>query len=324
MVAHDGGGAHGIADEDGYEDHGDVHQHPVGRHPVLPGVPQELHVIQHTHHGHGDVGNELRGPVAAGLRHGPALKPGAAQTQETVIGSEKPKGGKEAAGGLADGGGPGCAGQAPAEDTHEQGVQDHVGHPGSQGEPEAQLGFFRRNEEALKGELEHEGGHGQQKDPSVNQAVIQQISLRSHEDRQRPQKKESGQGEDRPGDEGAVYEQRKETVRPLPVLLPQGLGHQGAAAHPQHGAHGPQDHQGGHDEVQRRKGRLAYVVGNEVPVHDAVHGGEEHGTDGREGEAQEFSAGEMIRELDTQIPVPPYSFLNSVRRSARKRRVSSR
>ena len=96
-------------------------------------------------------------------------------------------------------------------------------------------------------------------------------------------------GEDAGGDdEGEV------AVCPGQVPLSHGASHHGAAAGAQHEAHRGENHQGGHNEVHRREGGLARVVGDKHAVHHAVDGGEDQHDDGGEGEAQELGIAEML------------------------------
>ena len=85
VIADDRRAPYRIADEHGEEDHGHVHEHPVGRHAVLPRVLHELAVVEHAYHGHGDVGHELGGAVGQRLFQGGPIEPGPAQAQEAGV-----------------------------------------------------------------------------------------------------------------------------------------------------------------------------------------------------------------------------------------------
>ena len=71
-----------------------------------------------------------------------------------------------------------------------------------------------------------------------------------------------------------------------------------AAAGAEHEAHASQDQQHRDDEIHRRKGGLACVIGHEEAVHHAVNGGEDYHGDGRLCKADQLAAGEMIRKLE--------------------------
>ena len=69
MVADDGGDADVVADEDGGEDEGYVHQHAVGRHAVLSQVVHQLQVVAHGDDVHRDATHVFRQSVAAGFAY---------------------------------------------------------------------------------------------------------------------------------------------------------------------------------------------------------------------------------------------------------------
>ena len=66
----------------------------------------------------------------------------------------------------------------------------------------------------------------------------------------------------------------------------------------EHKAQGARDHEKGHDEVHGGEGGLAYEIGDEVAVHHAVNGGEDHHDNGGQGKEKQLFIGEMIGKLD--------------------------
>ena len=87
MIPHDGRASRGVADKHSEKDHIDIHQHAVRRHTILARIFHQLHVIQHSHKRHGDVGHQLRRTVDAGTKQGATVKAGFRQPQKTIIGS---------------------------------------------------------------------------------------------------------------------------------------------------------------------------------------------------------------------------------------------
>ena len=146
--------------------------------------------------------------------------------------------------------------------------------------------------------MQHIKGQGDEVDAAIDQGLLQQLPLGSHQHRRRAQdQKAQGRQHHAAGRRG-VHDQGKDVVGPLAVPLAHGLGDQGAAASAEHEAHASQDQQHRDDEIHRRKGGLACVIGHEEAVHHAVNGGEDYHGDGRQGKADQLAAGEMIRKLD--------------------------
>ena len=112
-------------------------------------------------------------PVGAGLEHEAAsssrVRP---QAQKAAVGPQEIQQGQQAADALAEAGGHGGAGNAPAEAGHEQRVQDHVGHAGRDGYRQAQLGLFRHDQKALEDVLQHEGEGKSDDDAAVKHTVV--------------------------------------------------------------------------------------------------------------------------------------------------------
>ena len=85
------------------------------------------------------------------------------------------------------------------------------------------------------------------------------------------------------------------------AALAQRDANDGAAAGAQHKADSAQQLRQRHDEVDRRKGRLAHKVGNTQAVHDAVDGGEQHGADAGQHEPQQAGIGKVVGKLDALL-----------------------
>lgn len=146
--------------------------------------------------------------------------------------------------------------------------------------------------------MQHIKGQGDEVDAAIDQGLLQQLPLGPHQHRRRAQNhKAQGRQHHAAGRRG-VHDHGKDVVGPLAVPLAHGLGDQGAAAGAEHEAHASQDQQQRDDEIHRRKGGLACVIGHKEAVHHAVNGGEDYHGDGRQGKADQLAAGEMIRKLD--------------------------
>lgn len=55
MIADDGGGSYGVADEGGEKNEIDIHQNTVCGDTVLTGKLYELHIVKHIYKRHRDV-----------------------------------------------------------------------------------------------------------------------------------------------------------------------------------------------------------------------------------------------------------------------------
>ena len=294
MIADDGRAADGIADEHGGEDELHVHQHAESRHAVLPRQPQQLEVIQHAHHRGGHVADQLRRAVAAGLQDRPQLQLCLCQLQQAAVGPQEVHQRQHAAHDLADAGGDGSARHAPVEHRHEQGVQRHVGNARRHRDPQAQLGLFRRDQEALEHVLQHirrvEGQH----DAAIQHAIRQHFCVRTQKDGDRLHKDHAQRGDDDAADEGGGDHHGEVLIGAVLVALAHGFGHQCAAAGAEHEADAAKDHDEGHHQIHGGEGGLAHEIGHKQPVHHAVDGGEHHHDDGRQHELQEHFIGKVI------------------------------
>ena len=294
MVADDGARADGVAHEDADEDEVHVHDDPEGRHAVLPDEAHELEVIEDADQGGGEVPHHLRGAVGAGLGQDPALQSGFRQAERGLVGQEEVDQGHHAPHQGAGHRGDGRPGHAPGQDPHQKPVPHHVGQARRHREPQPQLGPLRRHEEALEHILQNKGHQGQGENAPVADGQGKHFSCGPQKEAEGlhdelRQNRQHRAGEDAGGDdEGEV------AVCPGQVPLSHGAGHHGAAAGAQHEAHRGENHQGGHNEVHRREGGLARVVGNEHAVYHAVDGGEDQHDHGGEGKAQEFAVSKMF------------------------------
>ena len=158
--------------------------------------------------------------------------------------------------------------------------------------------LFGGDKEALEHVLQRKGGQRQHQDAAVAHGVVQQLALGTQQDGNGPQQHKPQHGQHRDGDGGGQQEHGKVAVGLFLVALAQRDAHDGAAAGAQHKADGAQQHGQRHDEVDRRKGRLAHKVGDTQAVHDAVDGGEQHGADAGQHEPQKAGIGKMIGKLD--------------------------
>ena len=298
VVADDGAAADGVANEDGHKDELHIHQHPVGGDAVLSHIAQKLEVVEDAHQGGGDVAHELRGAVGAGPQQGADLQPGGDQVQQAAVGPQKVDEGEDAAHALADARGDGGTGHPPAEHPDEQAVQHHVGQSRRHRGVQAQLGFLRGDEEALKYILQHERRRKGDVDAAIEDAVRQHLLSSAKEDSHRLHDQQAEDGENDPQQQGEEDHHGEAAVRPLSVPLSQDLGHQGGAAGADHEPHAPQDHDEGHHQVDGGKGGLSGEVGHEEAVHHAVDGGEDHHDDGGEDETQQLAVGEVVGQLD--------------------------
>ncbi len=179
VVADDGGGADGVADENSEEDKIDVHEHTVGGHAVLSRQPQELEVEEHTDHRAGNTAHHLGRTVGTGLNQGLDLHFRGAQTQNAVVGPQEVEQRQHAAHRLADPGSQCRPSDPPAEARHKQGVQGHVGHPGAHRGQQAKLRPLGGGEECLKQVLEHEHGVERQNDAAIENTVAHHFRRRS-------------------------------------------------------------------------------------------------------------------------------------------------
>ena len=299
VEADDGRTAHGIAHEHRHEQEGCVHDDTVGGHAVLTGQTQQLEVIQDIDQRHGKVGHQLGRAVDAGIPQDFAVKTGLAQVQAAGVAAvDEVEHRQYAAHQLADKGGNGRALHAPAPDTHHQHIQHHVGAACAHGEPEAEVRLFGGDEKALEHILQRKGGQGHHQDASIAHRIVQKLPLCAQQHGNGPQKHNAQHGQHTDRDQSRQQEQGEIAVGLFLVALAQRDAHDGAAAGAQHKADGAQQHGQRHDEVDRRKGRLAHKVGDTQAVHDAVDGGEQHGTDAGQYEPQKAGIGKVIGKLD--------------------------
>ena len=190
--------------------------------------------------------------------------------------------------------GDGRSGHAPGQNPHQQPVPRHVGQARRHCEAQTQLGPLRRDEEALEHVLQNEGNKGEGENAPVADGLGQHLSRGAQEGAEGFHDQLGQDGQNRAGNHAGDDDEGEITVCPGQVSLSHGAGHHGAAAGAQHEAHGGENHQGGHDEVHRREGGLARVVGNEHAVYHAVDGGEDQHDHGGEGKAQEFAVSKMF------------------------------
>ncbi len=85
MVADDGRGADGIADEDGGKNEADVHHDTVSRDTVLARIFQKLNIVKHTDNAHGYVAHKFGRAVHASLADRSQLKSRFSETEKARI-----------------------------------------------------------------------------------------------------------------------------------------------------------------------------------------------------------------------------------------------
>ncbi len=151
---------------------------------------------------------------------------------------------------------------------------------------------------ALEHILQRKGGQGHHQDASIAHRIVQKLPLCAQQHGNGPQKHNAQHRQHTDRDQSRQQEQGEIAVGLFLVALAQRDAHDGAAAGAQHKADGAQQLGQRHDEVDRRKGRLAHKVGDTQAVHDAVDGGEQHGADAGQHEPQKAGIGKMIGKLD--------------------------
>ena len=172
VVADNGGAADGVADKNRQKNKVDVHNHPVGGHPVLPRQAHQLEVEEDVYQRKGDVGHQLGGTVCEGGQQHLGLRPCGEEAQYRVAAPQEVKKRDQPAHRLAGGGGGGGSRQPPPEKGHKEIVQHHVGDASGHNDGKPQLGPFRRDEEALEDVLEHKGDQGGQQDAAVKDTSL--------------------------------------------------------------------------------------------------------------------------------------------------------
>ena len=294
MVSDNGRRSHGIADEDGEEDHIHIHQHPVGSHPVLTGIADQLDVVKHPHQRHGDVAHQLRGAVGAGLEQRLSVPAGASQPQQTAVGAQEIDQRQQRPHRLTDRRGDGGARQPPAEYRHKQPVQHHIGDAGDHRGDQPQCGALRRHEKALKLHLHDIRRRCRRNDAPIQHAARQHLALGAQRPGDGRHQHHRHAAQNRSQHQRHIDEQGEQPVCLFRILFPQRFGHQSAAAGAEHKAYRSQQDQHRHDEIQRRKRGLSHIVGYKKAVHHAIDGGEYHHHDGGQREPQQPGKAKMV------------------------------
>ena len=142
--------------------------------------------------------------------------------------------------------------------------------------------------------MQDECGDGQQDDPGIGDAVLQQPALSPQRGGCGPDEQYAQHSQRRAAGGGGVDDEGKNPVGLFPLSLPHGLGDEGPAAGAEHESRTPHDHQHGIDKIHGGKGGFAHIIGDEKAVHHAVDGGEHHHHNGRQGVAQQFGIGKMV------------------------------
>ena len=158
VVAYHGGAADGVADEDGGEDHADVHHHAVGGDAVVPGVLDELEVIEHAHKAHGHVAHEFGRAVGAGLQKRPAVIACSAEAQDAGIFAREVHERDAPADDLTERRGDRRPGELMLlrQRHNEHRVQHHVRHTRRDRHDKSEMRLLRRDKKALKEILHHD------------------------------------------------------------------------------------------------------------------------------------------------------------------------
>ena len=115
------------------------------------------------------------------------------------------------------------------------------------------MGLFRGDEEALEHDLQNKEGKSQQVDPGVKHAVFQQFTLGTECGGNGPHPDGSCRCQKQTQRKGRVNKEGKIPVCLLPVPGTQRFCYKGGAACAEHKAHGTEDHQHGHDQIDCRK-----------------------------------------------------------------------
>ena len=271
VKAHHRRRAHAVADEQGLKNHAHIHQHPIGGNSILPGIVQQLDVVEHIHQGHGDVAQQFGRAVQADLGQGPSVQIKPSQPQQTGVWPGKVYQGNDAAHALADGRGSRRSLQSPGQHGNKQPVQHHVGHTGGNGDVQPQLGLSGGGEQALKLILQNIYGNRQQNHLAVADAVLQQDPLRPHGPGQGPQEQNAPGAQNHAADQRNVDHHGEQPVGLLLPSFPHGFGNQRTAAGAQQKSQAPQHHQKRHNEVDGGKRGLAHIIRHKKSVHHPVN-----------------------------------------------------
>ena len=152
---------------------------------------QKLEVVQDAHDTHRDVAHELGSTVRAGFEDSTPVKPAFAKAQNAGIFAEKIEKRDSAADHLAHGACKRRAGKliALGQKRHQNGVQNHVGQPGGNGDRQPKLRLFCRDKEGLEEQLKNIKRYSEQENPPVQNAVVKQFTLGAEKDGNRPQQR---------------------------------------------------------------------------------------------------------------------------------------
>ena len=229
---------------------------------------------------------------------------GANDPQGALVGEQEVDQRNDPAHGLGGDGSRRRAHQTPIEDGYEENVQHHVGDTRAHRDPEAEGRPFGGDQEALEHSLEHEGGLAEKQDAAVGDAVGEHGLVSAQKDGYGLNEKDTGDGDGDAQGDGEQDQEGEVAVGTPRVALAHGLGHQSRAARSDHEARTAQDHEEGPDEIDGGEGGLTHEVGHAETVHHAVDRGEDHHDDRGEGEAEQLSVAEMLREgyMHGEIP----------------------
>ena len=283
VVAYHGGAADGVADEDGGEDHADVHHHAVGGDAVIPGVLDKLEVIEHAHKAHGHVAHEFGRAVGACPQKRLAVVVRSAEAQDAGIPAREVHERDAPADDLTERRGDRRPGELMLlrQRHNEHRVQHHVRHTRRDRHDKSEMRLLRRDKKALKEILHHDERQRAQHDAPVDNAVFKYLTRRAEKRNDRADEDERQHTEHHAQPRGDVDEEREIAVRALTVALTERIRDNGGAARAEHEAHRGHYHQKRPGEVDRFKRNVPGEIRHEEPVHHAVDRREYHHGDGR-------------------------------------------
>ena len=222
--------AHRIAEEHSQEKVGDITDHAIGIHSILPCQQEKTLVVEHTHQRNGEVGDKFRHSVGAGLEEGAHIRGRASQTQQTVVAAQEIYHRQREAYDLTEHGRSGGSPDPPAEDAYEKPVEEHIRQPGCDGKPEPQARPFGCHHKWLEDALQHKGRHGGHYDIAVLHGIFQQLAVGSHEPCDRTHQTEPQDVQEKADDNSGIDHHRKIFVGQLWLAFSQSLGNQGGAS----------------------------------------------------------------------------------------------
>ena len=252
----------------GGKNQADIHQQAINDNSVFPRVFQQLYIVDDPDKGRGGFRHEFRGAVGAAFHKGPAVPHRLHQPEEAVIFSIEIKERKYASYHLGQSRCRRRACKSPVKPDHKKRIQCNITKSRAHCDGKSQSRFFSGDKEKLELIHPYPCGQSQNKDPSVQHAVFQELPFRAQHGRDwthkdKPQRHQQNTH---------TRSQGKQTVRLFLILFPQRLRNQRAASHAEHIADRSENIQHRHDQIDSSKFCFSRKIRDKKAIRNDVQG----------------------------------------------------